>query len=496
MAPHLTTQRRYAFSHALVGIKPPEKADHQLLRTLNWGSSASQTFRDTKNVTKTSSEEMVTNIDNKDNIALWVGLKPAQARALRAHDLKDIGSNPEDQEAYKALRKIKIPRSSSVNSVSKFPKLPIWTREGGMTRVVFNCMQGKLQLYELVNRDSNTMLCKPFPVPAEDVFFVHECRSDSMTGVQDRIRGWNQNIKAYLGETLNDSLDNRESRPAKDTSSVEVPAELGNIFNIQGIINQYGSTGKQWLLDQIERAVQDANKHSRGTETAQHIAIHRLMELDATFDQASATSAQVWLEDMFPDFAQNGHLTPHTVFEYGTYLRKTQTRITYGKLKASLGLFMVYQQYHSEDGTIESCKEAIARVSLLFHQDTESPPPKFRSVSTELGMWLEDHVRMMQAILDAHQASLPDLVDFHGATMSGEDLHQMWENVAQSSDRESAKEFLLQTSRYMVKELLAKYTVTEGMMENYMSMLQKTHRDMLETSIVTDDADEDEDMEM
>jgi hypothetical protein len=69
-------------------------------------------------------------------MALWVGLTPIQASALRASGAKDKVLAPEDQEALKELQRIKIPRSSSVDSVCKYKKLPVWTRLDDMRRVV------------------------------------------------------------------------------------------------------------------------------------------------------------------------------------------------------------------------------------------------------------------------------------------------------------------------------------------------------------------------
>jgi hypothetical protein len=79
---------------------------------------------------------MVTVDQDKELMALWVGLTPIQASALRASGAKDKVLAPEDQEALKELQRIKIPRSSSVDSVCKYKKLPVWTRLDDMRRVV------------------------------------------------------------------------------------------------------------------------------------------------------------------------------------------------------------------------------------------------------------------------------------------------------------------------------------------------------------------------
>jgi len=110
MAPHTSIQVRYAFNSALIGIESPGKPEHQFIRVSTWGS-----------------EEL---------LGLWVGFKPAQAEAMRSANAKDTGITPDDQQALEQLRRIKSQRSSSVDSVAKLKKLPVWTGVDGMRRVV------------------------------------------------------------------------------------------------------------------------------------------------------------------------------------------------------------------------------------------------------------------------------------------------------------------------------------------------------------------------
>lgn len=144
MASHVSTHIQYAFNPALIGIKSPQKAEHQLVRVSCWGSSNSSKTRDPKHTLTPSAEEMSTVDQDKKFMAIWVGLKPAQALALRAAGANDDGLTSEDKKALKELQRIKIPRSSSVDTVCKFPKLPIWTRLDDMRRVV---VSGSLDFY-------------------------------------------------------------------------------------------------------------------------------------------------------------------------------------------------------------------------------------------------------------------------------------------------------------------------------------------------------------
>ncbi|CAN9415441.1 unnamed protein product [Alternaria alternata] len=219
MASHVSTHIQYAFNPALIGIKPPEKAEHQLIRVSYWGSSNSSKTRDPKHTLTPSAEEMVTVDQDKELMALWVGLTPIQASALRASGAKDKVLAPEDQEALKELQRIKIPRSSSVDSVCKYKKLPVWTRLDDMRRVVVS--GGKTTFYELVNRDPKTMLCEAYPIDAQDVFYFHEYRTDSTTSSHDRNKEWRRNIKAHLVQVLNHSLDNGGFRPARSTERAQ-----------------------------------------------------------------------------------------------------------------------------------------------------------------------------------------------------------------------------------------------------------------------------------
>jgi hypothetical protein len=72
---------------------------------------------------------------------------------------------------------------------------------------------------------------------------------------------------------------------------------------------------------------------------------------------------------MFPNLGASGYLTADMVLGYGKHLRTHRTRMTYGKVKASLSLYIDYQLEHPDDGTTDDCESYIARHLDLFHED-------------------------------------------------------------------------------------------------------------------------------
>lgn len=72
---------------------------------------------------------------------------------------------------------------------------------------------------------------------------------------------------------------------------------------------------------------------------------------------------------MFPNLGGSGYLTAGMVLGYGKHLRTHRTRMTYGKVKASLSLYIKYQLEHPDDGTTDDCELYIARRMDLSHED-------------------------------------------------------------------------------------------------------------------------------
>lgn len=135
-------------------------------------------------------------------------------------------------------------------------------------------------------------LCEAYPIDSADVFYFHEYRTDSMTSVQERGRLWVKNIKAYIAQVLNNSLNNGGFRPARSTDRAQWPRRVAKLVDIQGMINQLASTGSEKLVDAIEHAIQDASKASQGASVEQRNAVRSLINLDLEFDQEAAANAQ------------------------------------------------------------------------------------------------------------------------------------------------------------------------------------------------------------
>lgn len=64
-------------------------------------------------------------------------------------------------------------------------------------------------------------MCEAYPIDAQDVFYFHEYRTDSMTSSHDRNKEWRRNINAHLAQVLNHSLDNGGFRPARSTERAQ-----------------------------------------------------------------------------------------------------------------------------------------------------------------------------------------------------------------------------------------------------------------------------------
>ncbi|CAN9200058.1 unnamed protein product [Alternaria alternata] len=468
-----------------MGIEAPDKPEHLFIRVSTWGSSASDVVRNPAHALTTSAEEAGALDHGKDMLGLWVGLKPVQAEAMRAISPKDTGLTRDDKQALEELRRIKVPKSSSVDTVARFKKLPVWTRVDGMRRAVvrFNSLHSsKLLFYELVNRDANTMLCEAYPIEGQDVFYFHEYRTDSMTSSHLRDKEWRKNIKAYLAQILNDSLDNGGFRPARSTERAQLPRRAAQLVDVHSMVNQLASTGSEWLLDNIERASRDVCKDFKDADIEQRRAMRTLIDLDVDFNKEAAANTYNWLAETFHDLCQSGYLTVDMVLGYGKHLRTHRTPMTLNKVKASISLYIDYQLDHPNDGTTEECESFMARKMQLYHVDTNGQPPKFKEVSSDLEIWLKDHIGIMQHLVDSQQAGVNALIDYHSGTASGPDnLDQLWENYGHSADTDSTKHFALQAMRFYAKEIAAQCSKSTSDMQEYINMLKQQHKEISDT---------------
>ncbi|CAN9444862.1 unnamed protein product [Alternaria alternata] len=379
-----------------MGIEAPDKPEHQFIRVSTWGSFASDVVRNPAHALTISAEEAGALDHGKDMLGLWEGLKPVQAEAMRVIGPKDTSITRDDKQALEELRRIKVPKSSSVDTVARFKKLPVWTHVDGLRRVVV---------------------------------------SDTMTSYQDRGKAWRKSINAHLAQVLNNSLDNGGFRPARSTDRAQWPRRVIKLVGIQGMVNQLASTGSEKLVYAIELAIQGA-----------------LIDLDVDFNQEALASAQKQLAGMFTTLGQSGYLTIDMVLGYGKHLRTHQTPMTYNTLQASLSLYIQYQRNHPDGDTTDDCESHMASNMSLLHVNTNSPPPKFEEVSTDQEMWLKDHIEIMQNIVDSHHTGLNTLIDYSCGTASGPGtMDQLWENYANSHDIDATKHFALQATRYFAK---------------------------------------------
>jgi hypothetical protein len=76
---------------------------------------------------------------------------------------------------------------------------------------------------------------------------------------------------------------------------VEFNPIVGNLLNLQGMANLFASSGTEWLLDGIDRAIKDSDNDPKNATISQLIAIHRLMDVDVAFESADAKEAVFWM---------------------------------------------------------------------------------------------------------------------------------------------------------------------------------------------------------
>jgi hypothetical protein len=136
MADISSPQATYAFTYSLYGVKAPPKLAHQTLRVQSWASSAYKGSKTVEQTISTAPEELLKATDDKMDVGLFVGLRPARAGVLRGQKPEPVGDDLVTQAALDKIKKIEIKRSSSVDSVCKLSTIPIWPLEQGMTRVV------------------------------------------------------------------------------------------------------------------------------------------------------------------------------------------------------------------------------------------------------------------------------------------------------------------------------------------------------------------------
>jgi hypothetical protein len=182
---------------------------------------------------------------------------------------------------------------------------------------------------------------------------------------------------------------------------------------------------------------------------------------------------------MFPNLAKTGDLTAKRVLDFGTHLRKTNTRVTYGKLRTTLGSYMKYQLYHPGGFDNDTaCARWMETDSLYSSEDTVGPPPKFDKSSREVQVWLSDHHDMIKAILAAHNEYMLQLIDFHGSAIIADNLHDLWENVASSPDTDAAKTFALQATRYLAKGMVERFRHTANNLGDYVKLIAQAMKDI------------------
>jgi len=194
---------------------------------------------------------------------------------------------------------------------------------------------------------------------------------------------------------------------------------------------------------------------------------------------------------MYTTLGQSGYLTVDMIMGYSKHLRTHQTPMTYNKLKASLSLYIQYQRNHPDGDTTDDCESHMASNMSLFHVDTNGPPPEYKEVSTDLEMWLKDHIAIMQHIVDTHHTCLNSLIDYSCGTASGPDtMDQLWENYANSPDTDATKHFALQATRYFAKAVASESLEPTKIMEEYIGSLKDQLKEIAETVADDDDMEE------
>ena len=95
-----------------------------------------------------------------------------------------------------------------------------------------------------------------------------------------RAKGWGHVIREYINKGTNIPLD------------------------ITAIINRFASAGEEWMLDEIARAITETYGETGTSAVSQVIAIYRLLDLNATFEEADAQEAYLWMTVRFGSCAR------------------------------------------------------------------------------------------------------------------------------------------------------------------------------------------------
>jgi hypothetical protein len=75
-------------------------------------------------------------------------------------------------------------------------------------------------------------------------------------------------------------------------------------------------------------------------------------------------------------------------------------------------------------------------------------------------------------LLVHHENNTNALVNSHGSANCGENFWQLWENVAQSSDMDSAKQYAIQATRFMTRQMVATTDITAQNLKMYAKHLK------------------------
>jgi len=75
-------------------------------------------------------------------------------------------------------------------------------------------------------------------------------------------------------------------------------------LDITAIINRFASAGEEWMLDEIARAVTETDGETGSAAVSQVIAMYRLLDLNARFEEADAQEAHLWMTVRFGSSAR------------------------------------------------------------------------------------------------------------------------------------------------------------------------------------------------
>jgi hypothetical protein len=76
---------------------------------------------------------------------------------------------------------------------------------------------------------------------------------------------------------------------------VEFNPIVGNLLDLRRMANLFASSGAEWLVGGIDRALKNSDNDPKNANTSQLIAIHRLIDLDVAFELADAKEVELWM---------------------------------------------------------------------------------------------------------------------------------------------------------------------------------------------------------